>query len=110
MSNLGICIFTNYLTYEESLASPESTAPFPVTALAIEKNDSILKGWVLDVTTNHFGAPGNYEGGMKSQIFVTSPSAIAILKPSGNKMEVVMMQLNGALLGEWRLNTATDTF
>jgi hypothetical protein len=80
------------------------------TMTQIATDGTLLGGWTLDIHIDRFGSTGNFEGGGQSEIFATSPSGIAILSPSGSTFKTTMMQLNGARLGQWLLDTTNDKF
>jgi hypothetical protein len=53
---------------------------------------------------------GDFDGDGISEILVTSPWGIGILKQSGTTMTPLMMAPNGTRFGGWLLNTADNTF
>jgi hypothetical protein len=67
-------------------------------------------GWLLDMTNNKFGPAASYGGGATSEILVTSPWGIGILRMSGNGFSSPMLQPNGTRFGGWLLNTADNQF
>jgi hypothetical protein len=53
---------------------------------------------------------GDFDGDGKTELLVTSPWGIGILKLSGNTLSAPMMAPNGTRFGGWLLNTVDDRF
>jgi FG-GAP-like repeat/Peptidase C13 family len=83
-----------------------STLSSPVMAA----NGTRFGGWLLNTADNQFGPAASYEGGPVSEILVTSPWGIGILRQSGSSLIAPMMQPNGTRFGGWLLNTADNQF
>jgi hypothetical protein len=80
------------------------------TSPIIQPNGTRFGGWVLDTTANRFGSIGGYTSDVLTEILVTSPWGIAILKPSGNTFTTPMIQPNGTRFGGWLLETTSNVF
>jgi Peptidase C13 family/FG-GAP-like repeat len=73
-------------------------------------NGTRFGGWLLNTADNKFGPAASYEGGPTSEILVTSPWGIGILRLVGNALTAPMMQPNGTRFGGWLLNTGDNQF
>ncbi len=73
-------------------------------------NGTRFGGWLLNTADNSFGPAASYEGGPVSEIFVSSPWGIGILRLVGSALTAPMMQPNGTRFGGWLLNTADNQF
>lgn len=81
-----------------------------MAAPMMQPNGTRFGGWLLNTADNHFVTAASYEGGPVSEILVTSPWGIGILRQWGNTMIAPMMQPNGTRFGGWLLNTADNQF
>jgi Subtilase family/FG-GAP-like repeat len=73
-------------------------------------NGTRFGGWLLNTGDNVFGPVGDFDGDGQTEILVSSPWGIGILKLSGNTLTVPMMAPNGTRFGGWLLNTGDNTF
>jgi hypothetical protein len=71
-------------------------------------NGTRFGGWLLNTADNFFGPVGDFDEDGRTEIVVTSPWGIGILKLSGNSFSAPMMQPNGTRFGGWLLNTADN--
>lgn len=76
----------------------------------LKPNGTRFGGWLLNTTDNSFGPAGDFDGDGISEILVTSPWGVGILKRSGPTMVAPMMASNGTRFGGWLLNTADNEF
>jgi len=83
-----------------------STLTVPMMA----PNGTRFGGWLLNTDDNVFGPVGDFDGDGRTEIFVSSPWGIGIMKLSGSTLSMVMMAPNGTRFGGWLLNTADNTF
>jgi acyl-CoA hydrolase len=81
-----------------------------MSAPMMQPNGTRFGGWLLNTADNHLGTAASYEGGPVSEVLITSPWGIGILRQSGNTMTAPMMQPNGTRFGGWLLNTADNQF
>lgn len=81
-----------------------------LSAPMMQPNGTRFGGWLLNTGDNNFGNAADYDGDGRSEILVTSPWGIGILKQSGTTMSAPMMQPNGTRFGGWLLNTADNDF
>ena len=73
-------------------------------------NGTRFGGWLLNTNDNHFSSAADYNGDGKSNIVVSSPWGVGILKQSGGSFVPLMMAPNGSRFGGWLLNTADNRF
>jgi hypothetical protein len=81
-----------------------------LTALMMAPNGTRFGGWLLNTADNTFGTAASYQGDGRSELFVSSPWGIGILRLSGNTLTAPMMQPNGTRFSGWLLNTADNQF
>lgn len=81
-----------------------------LSAPMIAPNGTRFGGWLLNTADNRFDLMADFDGDNKTELFVTSPWGIGILKLSGNKLIAPMMAPNGTRFGGWLLNTADNRF
>jgi acyl-CoA hydrolase len=81
-----------------------------MSAPMMQPNGTRFGGWLLNTGDNHFGTAASYEGGPVSEVLITSPWGMGLLRESGNTMIAPMMQPNGTRFGGWLLNTADNQF
>ena len=74
------------------------------------QNGTRFNGWLLNTLDNRFDVMGDFDGDGKSELLVTSPWGISILKLSGNTFTTLVMARNGTRFGGWLLNTADNRF
>src|SRR4051812_3282519 len=73
-------------------------------------NGTRFGGWLLNTADNTFGPVGDFDGDGLTEILVSSPWGIGVMKLSGGTLTVPMMAPNGTRFGGWLLNTADNTF
>jgi hypothetical protein len=73
-------------------------------------NGTRFGGWLLNTADNRFGPAGDFDGDGRTEILVTSPWGIGVLKLAGSTFNVPMMAPNGTRFGGWLLNTADNRF
>lgn len=81
-----------------------------LTAPMMQPNGTRFGGWLLNTADNSFGPAADYNGDGISEILVTSPWGIGILKQTGATMIPLMMAPNGTRFGGWLLNTGDNSF
>jgi hypothetical protein len=81
-----------------------------LSAPMMAQNGTRFGGWLLNTADNHFGLMGDFDGDGESELLVTSPWGIGILKLAGNTLAAPMMAPNGTRFGGWLLNTADNQF
>lgn len=78
--------------------------------LMLEPNGTRFGGWLLNTADNFFTLVGDFDGDGKTELLVTSPWGLGILKYNGTTLTSVVMVPNGTMLGEWELDTSKDRF
>jgi hypothetical protein len=73
-------------------------------------NGTRFGGWLLNTADNRFGPAGDFDGDGRTEVLVTSPWGIGVLKLAGSTFNVPMMAPNGTRFGGWLLNTADNRF
>jgi hypothetical protein len=73
-------------------------------------NGTRFGGWLLNTADNTLTAVGDLDGDGHSELLITSPWGIGVLKLSGSTFTVPMMAPNGTRFGGWLLNTADNSF
>jgi hypothetical protein len=73
-------------------------------------NGTRFGGWLLNTADNHFDALIDLDGDGRTDVLVTSPWGIGVLRFTGSTFTVPAMAPNGTRLGEWLLNTADNRF
>lgn len=81
-----------------------------VTSLAMAANGNRFNGWLLNTRDNRFVAHANLQGSGRSEMLVTSPWGIGVLRQNGSSFEGHMLAPNGTRFGGWLLNTADNRF
>jgi len=81
-----------------------------LTAPMMAANGTRFGGWLLNTADNHLDPAASYEGDGRSEIFISSPWGIGILRLSGSTLTAPMMQPNGTRFSGWLLNTADNQF
>ena len=81
-----------------------------LSAPVMAPNGTRFGGWLLNTADNRFGPIGDFDGDGKTELLITSPWGIGILKQSGSTFAVAMMAENGTRFGGWLLNTADNRF
>ena len=83
-----------------------STLSSPIMA----PNGTRFGGWLLNTGDNRFDLIGDFDGDGKTEMLVTSPWGIGVLKASGSSYAAPVMAPNGTRFGGWLLNTADNRF
>ena len=73
-------------------------------------NGTRFGGWLLNTADNRFDLIGDFDGDGKTEMLVTSPWGIGVLKASGSSYAAPVMAPNGTRFGGWLLNTADNRF
>jgi subtilisin family serine protease len=81
-----------------------------VTSLAMKPNGSRFNGWLLNTADNRVVAHGNFVGTRRTEMLVTSPWGIGVLRRWGSGFQGHMLAPNGTRFGGWLLNTADNRF
>ena len=81
-----------------------------LTSLAMASNGSRFNGWLLNTVDNRFPVSGDFDGDGISEMLVTSPWGIGVLKVAGSSYTALMLTPNGTRFGGWLLNTADNRF
>ena len=81
-----------------------------LTPLMMQPNGTRLGNWLLNTADNRFGPVADYDGDGHAEILVSSPWGLGILKLEGGSLTPLMMQPNGTRLGDWVLDTVSNSF
>ncbi len=81
-----------------------------VTSLAMAPNGSRFNGWLLNTRDNRVVAHGNFIGSRRTEMLLTSPWGIGVLRLWGSSFQGHMLAPNGTRFGGWLLNTADNRF
>src|SRR5438270_3728297 len=81
-----------------------------MTAPMMAPNGTRFGGWLLNTADNTLSAVGDFDGDGHSELLITSPWGIGVLKLSGSTFTVPMMAPNGTRFDGWLLNTADNSF
>ena len=81
-----------------------------LTHLAMAANGRRFDGWLLNTVDNRFPQKGDFDGDRRSELLVTSPWGIGVLKRYRTTYKGVMLAPNGTRFGGWLLNTADNHF
>ncbi|MGE3152864.1 MAG: FG-GAP-like repeat-containing protein [Nitrospiraceae bacterium] len=73
-------------------------------------NGTRFGGWLLNTGDNRFDLMADFDGDGKTELLVTSPWGVGVLKLSGTTLTAPMMAPNGTRFGGWLLNTADNRF
>ena len=76
----------------------------------MSQNGTRFGGWLLNTGDNRFDLIGDFDGDGKTEMLVTSPWGIGVLKASGSTYAAPVMAPNGTRFGGWLLNTADNRF
>jgi hypothetical protein len=79
-----------------------------LTALMLQPNRTRFGGWLFESNNNVIGPAGDYDGDGKSELLITSPWGVGILKLNGNTLTCPMLQPNGTRFGGWLLETSNN--
>ncbi len=78
--------------------------------LAMAANGTRIGGWLLNTVDNRFPARGRFATATRTDLLVTSPWGIGVLRRYGSGYRALMMAPNGTRFGGWLLNTADNRF
>ncbi len=81
-----------------------------ITDLAMAPNGRRIGGWLLNTVDNRFPAMGRFSSTTHSDLLVTSPWGIGVLRRYGTGYRTLMMAPNGTRFGGWLLNTGDNLF
>jgi hypothetical protein len=81
-----------------------------ISDLAMAANGRRLSGWLLNTVDNRFPQQGDLDGNRRSELLVTSPWGIGVLKRYRSVYRALMLAPNGTRFGGWLLNTADNLF
>jgi subtilisin family serine protease len=81
-----------------------------LTDIAMAPNGRRLNGWLLNTVDNRFPQKGNFYHSRRSDLLVTSPWGIGILRRYRTTYRAVMLEPNGTRFGGWLLNTDDNKF
>ena len=81
-----------------------------ITHLAMAPNGRRIGGWLLNTVDNRFPAMGRFASTARSDLLVTSPWGIGVLRRYGTGYRALMMAPNGTRFGGWLLNTGDNQF
>jgi len=81
-----------------------------LTSPIMAPNGTRFGGWLLNTADNRFDLIGDFDGDGKTEMLVTSPWGIGVLKASGSTYAAPVMASNGTRFGGWLLNTADNRF
>lgn len=81
-----------------------------LSAPMMAPNGTRFGGWLLNTNDNRFDLVSDFDGDGKTELLVTSPWGIGVLKMSGSSLSAPMMAPNGTRFGGWLLNTADNRF
>ncbi len=77
---------------------------------AMAPNGNRFNGWLLNTVDNRFPQHGDFDGNGRSELLVTSPWGIGVLRRYRTTYQGVMLAPNGTRFGGWLLNTADNRF
>ena len=82
------------------------------TAKMLKPNGTDFGGWILDTTSDHSWAAGNFAAADRDDLFVAGRSGIAVLTldTAGGTFRVSAAGTDGARYGGWILSTRTNHF
>ncbi len=81
-----------------------------LTSPMMAPNGARFGGWLLNTGDNRLDLVADFDGDSRTELFITSPWGIGVLKLSGNTMTAPMMAPNGTRFGGWLLNTGDNRF
>jgi hypothetical protein len=81
-----------------------------LTDIAMAPNGRRLNGWLLNTVDNRFPQKGNFYDRRRSDLLVTSPWGIGVLRRYRTTYRAVMLEPNGTRFGGWLLNTDDNKF
>ena len=81
-----------------------------LAALAMAPNGATLGGWRLQTLGDNFGPALDLDGDGRAELFVASARGVGVLALARGELVATAVAENGAQLGGWSLDTATDRF
>lgn len=81
-----------------------------ISHLAMAPNGSRFNGWLLNTVDNRFPQKGDFNGDRRSELLVTSPWGIGVLRRYRTSYRGLMLAPNGTRFGGWLLNTGDNHF
>ncbi|MDM0108783.1 S8 family serine peptidase [Variovorax sp. J22R24] len=81
-----------------------------ISHLAMAANGTRIGGWLLNTVDNRFPARGRFASAARTDLLVTSPWGIGVLRRYGSGYRALMMAPNGTRFGGWLLNTGDNVF
>jgi hypothetical protein len=81
-----------------------------IAHLAMAPNGRRFDGWLLNTVDNRFPQKGDFNGDGRSELLVTSPWGIGVLRRYRTTYRGVMLAPNGTRFGGWLLNTGDNVF
>lgn len=81
-----------------------------LTSPMMAPNGTRFGGWLLNTADNRFDLMADFDGDGKTELLVTSPWGLGVLKLSGSTLTAPMMAPNGTRFDGWLLNTEDNRF
>jgi hypothetical protein len=78
--------------------------------LATAPSGTRLGDWILDSASDLFGPAADFDGDGQSEVLVTSPWGLGVLKYSNGSFTSITMVANGTNLDGWKLETGVNSF
>ena len=73
-------------------------------------NNTRIGDWLLNTKDNNVELKGDFDGDNRSEILVSSPRGIGILKLVEGSLTSIAMAQNGTKLGDWIVDTSDNQF
>ena len=81
-----------------------------LTSPVMAANGTRFGGWLLNTADNRIGPAADFDGDGRSELLISSPWGLGVLKLPGSTFAAPMMAPNGTRFGGWLLNTADNRF
>ena len=81
-----------------------------LTSPVMAANGTRFGGWLLNTADNRIGPAADFDGDGRSELLISSPWGLGVLKLPGSTFAAPMMAPNGTRFGGWLLNTADNHF
>jgi len=81
-----------------------------ISHIAMAANGRRFNGWLLNTADNQFQQLGRFSSTLRSEMLVTSPWGLGVLKRFRTTYQAAMLAPNGTRFGGWLLNTADNVF
>jgi hypothetical protein len=81
-----------------------------LSSAVMAQNGTRFGGWLLNTGDNRLDLMADFDGDGRTEILISSPWGIGILKLTGNTFSAPMMAQNGTRFGGWLLNTGDNRF